>query len=290
MPTLIDLRRRIQSVRNSQQVTQAMKTVATARFKKAHRQVVERRPFWHTFPDLALYLSRVSGQSLHPFLEVRPEKRIEVIVITSDKGLCGAFNSNLLATAMSFLEQKKEKAALEVVSIGRKASAHFKRLKYPVIRSYAEGVDKRVEEISRELSRHLGYRFVLKQVDAVYVIYNEFRSIIAPRITVTRLLPLAAEEAEISAGSLQPDWEPEADRIIDYLLRFYLGYQLEHYLLESQSAEQASRMMAMENATKNAEELISDLVLLLNKIRQASITRELLEIQTAVEALKQQGV
>lgn len=204
--------------------------------------------------------------------------------------MCGAFNSNLLATAMSFLEQKKEKAALEVVSIGRKASAHFKRLKYPVIRSYAEGVDKRVEEISRELSRHLGYRFVLEQVDAVYVIYNEFRSIIAPRITVTRLLPLAAEEAEISAGSLQPDWEPEADRIINYLLRFYLGYQLEHYLLESQSAEQASRMMAMENATKNAEELISDLVLLLNKIRQASITRELLEIQTAVEALKQQGV
>lgn len=290
MPTLIDLRRRIQSVRNSQQVTQAMKTVATARFKKAHRQVVERRPFWHTFPDLALYLSRISGRTLHPFLEVRPEKRIEVIVITSDKGLCGAFNSNLLATAMTFLEQKKEKATLEVVSIGRKASGHFKRLKYPVIRSYAEGVDKRVEEISRELSRHLGYRFVLKQVDAVYVIYNEFRSIIAPRITVTRLLPLAAEEPEISAGQLQPDWEPEAERIIDYLLRFYLGYQLEHYLLESQAAEQASRMMAMENATKNAEELISDLVLLLNKIRQASITRELLEIQTAVEALKQQGV
>lgn len=290
MPTLIDLRRRIQSVRNSQQVTQAMKTVATARFKKAHRQVVERRPFWHSFPGLAIQLSQASGQSLHPFLEVRPEKRIEVIVITSDKGLCGAFNSNLLALAMTFLEQKKEKAALEVVTIGRKASAHFKRLKYPVIGSYTEGVDKKVQEISRELSRHLEYRFSFKQVDAVYVIYNEFRSIIAPRITISRLLPLAAETAEISAETPRPDWEPEASRIIDYLLRFYLRYQIEHYLLESQAAEQASRMMAMENATKNAEELISDLVLLLNKIRQASITRELLEIQTAVEALKQQGV
>lgn len=290
MPTLIDLRRRIQSVRNSQQVTQAMKTVATARFKKAHRQVVERRPFWHTFPGLAIQLSQAYGRSLHPFLEVRPEKRIEVVVITSDKGLCGAFNSNLLNTAMAFLEQKKDRATLEVVTVGRKASAHFKRLRYPVIKSYAEGVDKRVEEISRELGSHLGYRFSFKQVDAVYLVYNEFRSIIAPRISLTRLLPLAAEVNEISAGPLRADWEPEADRIIDYLLRFYLRYQLEHYLLESQAAEQASRMMAMENATKNAEELISDLVLLLNKIRQASITRELLEIQTAVEALKQQGV
>lgn len=290
MPTLIDLRRRIQSVRNSQQVTQAMKTVATARFKKAHRQVVERRPFWHAFPGLAIALSRESGPGLHPFLEIRPEKRIEVVVVTSDKGLCGAFNSNLLATAATFLEQKKEKAALELVAVGRKASAHFRRLKYPVIRTYAEGVDKKVAEISRELSRHFEYRFVLKQVDAVYVIYNEFRSIIAPRITVSRLLPVTGEGPDLPADCLQPDWEPEAGRLIDYLLRFYLKYQLQHYLLESQAAEQASRMMAMENATKNAEELISDLVLLLNKIRQASITRELLEIQTAVEALKQQGV
>ncbi|MDI6848454.1 MAG: ATP synthase F1 subunit gamma [Candidatus Saccharicenans sp.] len=290
MPTLIDLRRRIQSVRNSQQVTQAMKTVATARYKKAHRKVVERRPFWHSFPDLAISLSQASGRPAHPFLEVRPEKRIEVLVITSDKGLCGAFNSNLLVAAMTFLEQKKEKATLEVVAIGRKAGAHFKRLKYPVIRSYAEGVDKKTNQISRELSRHLEYRIFFNRVDAVYVIYNEFRSLVAPRLTVSRLLPLTGQAEDLRPDRLRPDWEPEAGRIIDYLLRFYLRYQLEHCLLESQAAEQASRMMAMENATKNAEELISDLVLLLNKIRQASITRELLEIQTAVEALKQQGV
>lgn len=290
MPTLIDLRRRIQSIRNSQQVTQAMKTVATARFKKVHRRVVERRPFWHSFPELASALSRESGLSRHPFLEVRPEKRIETIVITSDKGLCGAFNSNLLMAALSFLEQKKETAAIEVIPIGKKASAHFKRLKYPVGRSFSEGVDKKIAEISQELSSRLEYRFIFQQVDAIYVIYNEFRSIISPRITVSRLLPIAAAVDGDEAGSLHPDWEPEARRLIDYLLRFYLKYQIQHFLLESQAAEQASRMMAMENATRNAEELISDLVLLLNKIRQASITRELLEIQTAVEALKQQGV
>lgn len=290
MPTLIDLRRRIQSVQNSQQVTQAMKTVATARFKKAHRLVVERRPFWHVFPDLALSLSQPAGLARHPFLEIRPEKKVEVVVITSDKGLCGAFNSNLLATAGAFLEQKQVAATVTVIPVGRKASAHFKRLKYPVVKSYAEGVDKKFEEISQDLEQHLEYRFIFQQVDAVYVIYNEFRSILAPRITITRLLPLGGESAALPSKYLEPDWEPEASRIIDYLFRFYLKYQLQHYLLESQAAEQASRMMAMENATKNAEELISDLVLLLNKIRQASITRELLEIQTAVEALKQQGV
>lgn len=290
MPTLIDLRRRIQSVQNSQQVTQAMKTVATARFKKAHRLVVERRPFWHVFPDLALSLSQPAGLARHPFLEIRPEKKVEVVVITSDKGLCGAFNSNLLATAGAFLEQKQVAATVTVIPVGRKASAHFKRLKYPVVKSYAEGVDKKFEEISQDLEQHLEYRFIFQQVDAVYVIYNEFRSILAPRITITRLLPLGGESAALPSKYLEHDWEPEASRIIDYLFRFYLKYQLQHYLLESQAAEQASRMMAMENATKNAEELISDLVLLLNKIRQASITRELLEIQTAVEALKQQGV
>ncbi|MGB9894003.1 MAG: ATP synthase F1 subunit gamma [Candidatus Saccharicenans sp.] len=290
MPTLIDLRRRIQSVRNSQQVTQAMKTVATARFKKAHRLVVERRPFWHTFPDLALSLAKSFRMPVHPFLEVRPEKRILAIVITSDKGLCGAFNSNLMAMATDFLNQKKQVADLKLITVGKKATAYFKRLRYPIEKSYAERVEKRIQEISQELAQYLEYQFIFYQVDAVYVIYNEFRSVIAPRISLIRLMPLSRELKEAPTVQVEADWEPEATRIINYLFRFYLKYQLQHFLLESQAAEQASRMMAMENATKNAEELISDLVLLLNKIRQASITKELLEIQTAVEAMREQGV
>ncbi len=290
MPALIDLRRRIQSIRNTQQVTQAMKTVATARFKKAHRQVVEKRPFWHAFPELAMSLSRAAGGVWHPFLEIRPEKRIEMVVITSDKGLCGAFNSSLLSNAVNFLQQKKSAAEVEIIPVGRKASLYFKRLEFHIDRSYADRIERRVVEVSLELARHLQHRFVFKEVDAVYVVYNEFKSILAPKITVDRLLPLDAESTAETPVYLQPDWEPEARKIIDYLLRFYLKYQLQHYLIESQAAEQAARMLAMENATKNAEELIADLVLLLNKMRQASITRELLEIQTAVEALRQQGV
>jgi len=294
LPTLIDLRRRIQSVRNSQKVTAAMKTVATARYKKAHRLVVERRPFWHTFPELAVALSRQARASLHPFLESRPEKRILVLVVTSDKGLCGAFNSNLLEAVSRWLEQRKEKSSLKVIPVGKKAVNYFRKTGWLFEKNYSEKIERKTREISEELSQYLSYQFLLHQVDAVYVAYNEFRSIIAPRITIRLLLPIVEEKPENHPESasffLQPDWEPEAREIIDYLLRFYLKHQLQHFLLESQAAEQASRMMAMENATRNAGELISELVLLLNKIRQASITKELLEIQTAVEALRQQGV
>lgn len=289
MPTLIDLRRRIRSVRNSQQITQAMKTVATARFKKAHRSVVERGPFWHTFPELAVSLSRKLDLPEHPYLQVRQEKKILTIVITSDKGLCGSFNSNLLEMASRFLQEKKESSEILVIPVGKKAVNFFKRTSYRLEKSFLDRVEKKVKEISHELGRHLDYLFVFQKIDAVYVIYNEFRSIIAPRITLTRFLPIIGVSDQSGVGYLEPDWEPEAQRIIDYLLKFYLKSQVQHFLLESQAAEQASRMMAMENATKNAEELISDLVLLMNKLRQASITKELLEIQTAVEAMRQQG-
>jgi F-type H+-transporting ATPase subunit gamma len=276
-------------VRNSQQVTQAMKTVAMARFKKAHRSMVERRPFWHAFPELAVSLSRKLNIPEHPYLQVRREKKILVVVMTSDKGLCGSFNSNLLEMASRFLQEKKETAEILVIPIGKKAVNYFKRSSYRLEKSYFERVEKKVKEISHELSHHLDYLFVFQKIDAVYVIYNEFRSIIAPRMTLIRFMPLTGVSDELEVSYLEPDWEPEAQRIIDYLLKFYLKSQLQHFLLESQAAEQASRMMAMENATKNAEEIISDLVLLMNKIRQASITKELLEIQTAVEAMRQQG-
>lgn len=291
MPALIDLRRRIQSIRNSQQVTQAMKTVATARYKKAHRVVVERRPFWHTFPELAVRLSEILGMPFHPFLQQRPEKKVAVLVVTSDKGLCGAFNSNLLNVVSEFLERRRMDTEIVAIPVGKKAVNFFRNKDYVIGKQYFERVEKRVDEISRDLARYLEQQFYFLKIDATYVFYNEFRSIISPRITMTRILPLRPEKEETERSQIPEfDWEPEASRIIDYLLKFYLRYQIQHFLYESQASEQASRMMAMENATRNAEELISDLILLLNKMRQASITRELLEIQTAVEALRQQGV
>ena len=286
MSTIIDLRRRIQSVRNSQQITQAMKTVATSRYRRAQKQVVARRPFWHTFPELVISLTRELNLAEHPYLQVRPEKKMLVVVITSDKGLCGAFNSSLLNLAASFINEKGNNSQLALIPIGKKAVNFCQHFTWPVAASYYDGVEKKITAISQSLSQYFDYEFIRQNVDAIYLIYNEFRSVLAPRLTATRLLPLAADLSGRSAEHLEPIWEQEASTIVNYLLKFYLKAQLEHALFESQVAEQAARMMAMENASRNAEDLISSLVLLLNKMRQAAITKELLEIQTTVEALR----
>jgi F-type H+-transporting ATPase subunit gamma len=247
---------------------------------------VARRPFWHSLPELAISLTRELRLEEHPYLLVRPEKKVMVAVISSDKGLCGAFNSNLLTMAASFLNEKGKNSQLSIIPIGKKAVNFARNLPWPVAASYLDGVEKKITAISRSLSRYFDYEFTRQTIDAVYVLYNEFRSIAAPRITVSRLLPVTADSSGQPGEPLEPIWEQEASTIINYLLKFYLQAQVEHSLFESQAAEQAARMMAMENASRNAEELISDLVLLLNKIRQAAITKELLEIQTTVEALQ----
>ena len=286
MSAIIDLRRRIQSVRNSQQITQAMKTVATSGYRRAQRQVVARRPFWHTFPELVISLTRELNLAEHPYLQVRPEKRLLVVVITSDKGLCGAFNSNLLNMAAGFLGEKEKNSQITIIPIGKKAVNFSRNFSWPVAASYSDGVERKITAISQSLGQYFDYEFTRQNIDAIYLLYNEFRSVVAPRLTVTRLLPLAADLSGRQVERLEPIWEQEASTIINYLLKFYLKIQLEHVLFESQAAEQAARMMAMENASRNAEEIISDLVLLLNKMRQAAITKELLEIQTTVEALQ----
>jgi F-type H+-transporting ATPase subunit gamma len=171
------------------------------------------------------------------------------------------------------------------LSPGKKAENFFKRSGLRVDRSYPGKVDKLGREEVRDLSEFLMRHYVLNKTDGVYVIYNEFRSILSPRITAVRLLPVGFEKAAPGAPDIPPDWEPEVRILIDSVLPLYVESQIHHALFESQAAEQAARMMAMDNATKNAEQLISDLVLVLNKIRQASITKELLEIMTAVDAL-----
>ncbi len=285
MPTLIDLRRRIKSVRNSQQITQAMKTVSMAKFKKAQRRVFESRPYWHVFPEVAARVAAVAGGEGHPLLAERAEKRIEVMVVTSDKGLAGAFNSNLLLKAHAFIEGKAATAETGLVLVGRKAVNSFKKCPYRVDRAYPDKVDKLSRGEIRDLAEFFMRRFVLCGTDAVYVVYNEFKSILSPRIIVLPLLPVRFPAAGEGGRPVAPDWDPEAAKLLEGVLPLYIESQIRHVLYESQASEQAARMMAMDNATKNAEDLISDLVLLLNKIRQANITKELLEIMTAVEAL-----
>jgi F-type H+-transporting ATPase subunit gamma len=287
MPTLIDLRRRIQSVRNSQQITQAMKTVSTAKFRKAQRTVQEARPFWHLFPELMARLAYWASAGTHPLLLRRTEKRIAVLVVTADKGLAGAYNSNLLAAADAFLAGKSATASIRLDLIGKKAVGHYKRSAFPVGRAFGDRTDRLTRDELRGLAEEIMREYSFLGIDAFYIVSNEFKSILAPRIMTHKVLPIEVDAGPEASAAWPPDWEPDASRLAAFVLPLYVESQIHHAFHESQAAEQAARMMAMDNATKNAEELIDDLVLQLNKIRQAGITKELLEIMTAVEALKQ---
>jgi F-type H+-transporting ATPase subunit gamma len=289
MPTLIDLRRRIHSVQNSAQITQAMKTVSTAKFRKAQRTVLEARPFWHLFPELMNRLACWAASGSHPLLLRRDEKMIEVIVVTSDKGLAGAYNSNLLAAAEAFIQEKEMTVGVRLVLIGKKAVNFFRRHPHPIDRTFGDRTDRLGREELRDLSEFLMRQYAFQKIDAVYIVTNEFKSILAPRIMTHKVLPLEPDAGKEASAALLPDWEPEDRRLAAFLLPLYIESQIHHAFHESQAAEQAARMMAMDNATKNAEELIGDLVLQLNKIRQAGITKELLEIMTAVEALSKKA-
>jgi F-type H+-transporting ATPase subunit gamma len=301
MPTLIDLRRRIRSVQNSAQITQAMKTVSTAKFRKAQRTVQEARPFWHLFPELMNRLAYWAASGSHPLLLRRDEKMIEVIVVTSDKGLAGAYNSNLLAAAEAFIREKEKaavaglpspgpgKTGVRLVLIGKKAVNFFRRHPHPIDRTFGDRTDRLGRAELRDLSEFLMRQYAFQKIDALYIVTNEFKSILAPRIMTHKVLPLEPDAGKEASAALLPDWEPGERRLAGFLLPLYVESQIHHAFHESQAAEQAARMMAMDNATKNAEELIDDLVLQLNKIRQAGITKELLEIMTAVEALSQKA-
>lgn len=228
MPALIDLRRRIKSVRNTQQITQAMKTVSTAKFKKSQRIVLEARPCWHSFPDLLAEVTSWAAMCDHPLLMQREEKKIEGVIMTSDKGLAGAFNSNLLAEAFSFFEEKAQFSQVNLVLIGKKAVTFFKKHPFPVDRTYSEKIQKLTMEDLRELAQFLMQLFILNKTDAVYVAYNEFKSILSPRITITRLLPFRSLERE-TQEVLPPDWEPQTSSILNFLLPHYIENQIQHF-------------------------------------------------------------
>jgi F-type H+-transporting ATPase subunit gamma len=286
MSTLIDLRRRIRSVKNTQQITKAMKTVATAKFKKTQRTVIEHRPLWHAAPDLLSRIAGWAGTAAHPLFAVRDERRVQVIVITSDKGLCGAFNANLLSRALEFVVDKARTSQVGLVLIGKKAIHFFRKYAYPVERAFGEQTDRIDPAELSALARHLIRLYVYQETDGVYLAYNEFKSVLGPRLTVSRLLPVTPLAAAPTPPKPAPDWEPGIPELLETLVPRYIEDQVRHAYAESQAAEQAARMMAMDNASKNAETLFGDLLLVLNKIRQASITKELLEIMNSVEAMK----
>ncbi len=285
MPNLLDLRRRVRSIKNTQQITKAMKMVSAAKLRRAQDRILSARPFALKMLEVLNSLATRADPEAHPLLVVREPQRVEVVVITADKGLAGAFNANILKEAMSFLE-KENAEALELQVVGRKARDFFRRRDFTIRSEYVDIFRDLTYEHCREVAGPIMERYMEGSLDAVYIIYNQFKNVMQQDVVAERLLPLEKLRFERPEEQFDYIYEPTAKEILADLLPTHVEYQVWRALLESAAAEHAARMTAMDSATKNASELIDHLTLTMNRVRQASITNEILEVVSGVEALK----
>jgi F-type H+-transporting ATPase subunit gamma len=290
MPSLQSLRRKIAAVKNTQKITKAMKMVAAAKLKRAQDRILSSRPYAHKLRELMANLSRRVNRAAHPLLQKRAGNTIEVLVVTSDRGLCGAFNANILRKAVDFIRQQETRGSRIMVSlIGRKGRDFFRRRDWPIRQQWTEVFDKLSFEHALDIGQDLTEQFIAGTFDELYVIYNEFKSAIQQRVIVERLFPIEALEADGTAAPTlggSYEYEPDEDELLKALLPKHFQVQTYRILLESAAAEQGARMAAMDGATRNAGELIKKVTLYYNKTRQASITKELMDIVGGAEALK----
>lgn len=290
MPTLLDFRRRIRSIKNTQQITRAMKFVAAAKLRRSQENVLAARPYARQMVSLMRSaMSRIENPT-HPLMARRPEKKIRLVVLTGDKGLCGAFNTNVLRKALEFLREHSHQQ-VDVVPAGRKGRDALRKRNARFAGEYA-GIFARLEfSHAKEIADKLTAAYSAEEVDAVYVVYNEFKSVLSQKLTLAKLLPIEPEEIR-GAGDVHVGEQATVDyiyeqppaEILNRLMPRYVETQLYRYLLESAAAEFAARMTAMDAATNNAGELIEKLTLHMNKVRQAAITKEIIEVVSGAAA------
>jgi F-type H+-transporting ATPase subunit gamma len=291
MANLLDIRRRIKSVKNTQQITKAMKMVSAAKLKRAQNRVVSARPYANKMNEVLSQLAAQTPEDFHhPLLDVREDQRYLVILVTADKGLCGAFNTNLLKAAQAFVKENADKT-IEFLTVGRKGRDFFRR-RGNIVGEYVGLTGKGRVEFSEalEVARDVVNRFTGdKELDKVFLIFAEFKTVLNQRIVVEQLLPIsrATEATEESDTATPQDYiyeQPPAE-IFSRLLPSLVETQIFRALLESIASEQGARMTAMDAASKNAGDLISSLTLNMNRVRQAAITREIIEIVSGASAL-----
>ena len=290
MPNLLDIRRRIKSVKNTQQITKAMKMVSAAKLKRAQERVITARPFANKMTEvLSAIASRTEENFHHALLDVRGDERYLIVVVTADKGLCAAFNTNLIKAAQAFMRDNSTKQ-IELLPVGRKGRDFFRRRQFTLVGEYVGLTGKGRIEFSEalELARDLIKRFTDdKEIDKVFIIYNEFKSVMQQRVVIKQLLPVSqTTEKEESATLNLVDYvyeQPPAE-IFSQLLPRMIETQVFRALLESVASEQGARMTAMDSASKNAKELIDTLTLNMNRVRQAAITNEIIEIVSGASA------
>jgi F-type H+-transporting ATPase subunit gamma len=298
MPSLKAIRKRIASTKATQKITRAMKMVAGARLTRAQQRILALRPYAVKTSEVLASVARTmtsqaeADDSLHPLLAVRPEKKALILVMSADRGLCGALNTNVnKLTERTWREKEAQSVAVSFATLGRKGREYLGRRRGDVVQDFARIYDGLDLEKARLVARWLVPRFEKGEYDAVYVVYSEFKSAITQRVTIERLLPLAASApgGEGSAPLAPSDFlfEPDQRALLERLVPMYVEISLYRALLEASASFFGAQMTAMDAATRNAKEMISRLTLQYNRARQAAITKELMEIIGGAEALKE---
>jgi len=287
MPILLDFRRRIRSVKNTQQITRAMKFIAAARLRRAQETAVSLRPYAAGIREvLRSAMSRIENPEQFPLLAQRPEERVLVVVAAGERGLCGAFNANVLRLAFDFLREKSNKT-VEVIPIAKKSREAFRKRSVKIAAEYVDVTTRADLKVARDIAAEVMKIYQSHQADSVYLIYNEFKNVMAQTLRVEKLLPLEREALgtpDKNAPATRADnpvdyiYEQPAGEIFSKLVPRYVEMQIFRMLAETSAAEHAARMTAMESATSNASDVIDALTLHMNKVRQAAITREIIEV------------
>ena len=284
MPSLIDIRRRVRSVRNTQQITKAMKMVSAAKLRRAQERALAARPYAAMLRQMLANVAEAANQSAyagaHPLLAVRPEKRVLVVVVTADRGLAGGFNANLLKLAQRFVTEHRDNE-LTFELVGRKGRDYFRKRGGKIAGEYIDWMRTLSLADAERISGSIIDRFSKGEVDAVYLFVNEFKSVMTPILTELRLLPIEVPKTQATVDYI---YEQKPEELLGSLLPRYIKVQIYRALLESVAAEHAARMTAMDAASSNASEVIDKLTLYMNRVRQASITREIIEIVSGAAA------
>jgi len=286
---LKEIRNRIRSVKSTQQITKAMKMIAAARLRKAQDAIWAKRPYAQRLKDVIGALASRAEAEAHPLLQVREPGKVLLLVLTSDRGMCGGFNANILRTTVRYIEDNKDKLdGVELSLIGKKGLEFFdRRPEYTTQKAYRGVFDDIGFNVANEIGDDIISSYVEGGFDAVYMVYNEFKSAISQTVTVEQLLPVAPDTSDDDEGAaIDFDYEPSKRAVLDEVLPLYVNVQIYRAILESIASEMGARMTAMDAATRNASDLIDRLTLTYNRARQAAITTELMEIIGGAEALK----
>jgi F-type H+-transporting ATPase subunit gamma len=289
MPALIDIRRRIRSVKNTQQITKAMKMVSAAKLRRAQEAMFAARPYARKMMEVLNSLATRAHPDAHPLLQEHGEDKVLLVIITADKGLCGGFNANIIRAATRFLEEQervepRRERRMELDLVGRKGRDFFRRRRYRV-RSEHIGLFQSLQfPAAQRIAQSLIKSYVGGEVDRIHIVYNEFKTVIAQKVVVEQLLPIRKLEFDPKEAPLDYLYEPSPGAIFDDILPKHVEIQVWRALLESAAAEHGARMAAMDAATNNAGEMIDRLTLYMNKVRQAAITKEIIEVVSGAGA------